>query len=192
MKSTPNTPGAKAGLQVGDVIVAVNGNPVEDENSFRIQVAGMAPGTKVELRIVRNGEEQTVPVTLGENTEIARALRGRNGENPGGEQGGGEASALSGVQVQSISPDIQQRLGLPAKVTGVVVTDVAESSSAAEAGLQEGDVIQLVNHKKVSNPSDFDAAVKSVGSRQVLLLVYRTLQSGQGVSRFIVIQNPGK
>jgi Do/DeqQ family serine protease len=188
----PNTPGAKAGLQVGDVIVAVNGTPVQDENSFRIQVAGMAPGTRVELSIVRNGEQMTVPVTLAENTQLARALRGRNGQGPGSDQGGGEASALAGVQVDSLSPDIQQKLGLPARVTGVVVTDVAEGSSAAEAGLQEGDVIERVNHQKVSSPSDFDAAVKTSGNRQVLLLVYRTIQGGGGVSRFIVVPNQGK
>jgi serine protease Do len=189
----PNTPGAKAGLQVGDVIVAVNGNLVQDENSFRLQVAGMAPGTKVELRIVRNGEEQTVPLTLGENTQLARALRGRRGQGPGGDQGGGgEVSALAGVQVDSLTQDIQQKLSLPTRVTGVVVTDVAEGSVAAEAGLQEGDVIERVNHQKVTSPSDFDAAVKASGNRQVLLLVYRNVQGGQGVSRFIVIQNQSK
>ena len=189
----PNTPGAKAGLQVGDVIIAVNGNPVQDENSFRLQVAGMAPGTKVELRIVRNGAEQTVPVTLGENTQLARALRGRRGQGPGGDQGGGgEASALAGVQVDSLTPDIQQKLSLPTKVTGVVVTDVAEGSGAAEAGLQEGDVIERVNHQKVTSPADFDTAVKASGNRQVLLLVYRGVQGGQGVSRFIVVPNQSK
>jgi S1-C subfamily serine protease len=186
----PNTPGGKAGLQVGDVIVAVNGNPVQDENSFRIQIAGMAPGTKVDLHIVRNGEELAVPVTLGENTQYAKALRGRNGQGPGDQ--GGETSALAGVQVDSISQALAQKLNLPARVTGVVVTDVAEGSSAAEAGLQEGDVIELVNHRKVASPSDFDAAVKTSGNRQVLLLVYRSDQRGNGGSRFIVVPNPTK
>jgi Do/DeqQ family serine protease len=178
----PNSPGAKAGLQVGDVIVAVNGNLVQDENSFRLQVAGMAPGSRVELRISRSAAEQTVPVVLGENTQYAKIQRGgRNGQGPGGDQGG-EASALAGVQVDSISPELQQKLNLPARMTGVVVTDVAEGSAAGEAGLQEGDVISLVNHRKVTNPSDFDAAVKT--SNQVLVLVYRN-----GASRFVVIPN---
>jgi Do/DeqQ family serine protease len=185
----PNSPGAKAGLQVGDVIVAVNGNPVQDENSFRIQIAGMAPGTTVQLRIERNGQESTVPVTLGENTEYAKALGGRNGRNPGGEEGGA-ASALPGVQVDSISPDLQQRLNLPARVTGVVVTGVEEGSVAGEAGLQEGEVIERVNHQKVTTPAEFDAAVKAAGGNQVLLLVYHTDQQGNGAARFIVI--PGQ
>jgi len=185
----PNSPGAKAGLQVGDVIVAVNGNPVQDENSFRIQIAGMAPGTTVQLRIERNGQESTVPVTLGENTEYAKAQGGRNGRNPGGEEGGA-VSALPGVQVDSLSQDLQQRLNLPARVTGVVVTGVEDGSVAGEAGLHEGDVIERVNHQKVTNPSEFDAAVKAAGGNQVLLLVYSSDQQGNGAARFIVI--PGQ
>ncbi len=185
-----DSPGGRAGLQVGDVIVAVNGNPVQDENSFRIQVAGMAPGTKVDLRIVRNGEEQTVPLTLGENTEYGKT-RGGNHEGSGS-PAEGAASALDGVQVDSISSDIQQKLNLPTRITGVVVTDVAEGSSAAESGLQEGDVVERVNHQKVSNLSDFNAAVKASAGHQVLLLVYRSDQQGNGASRFIVIQNPNK
>jgi S1-C subfamily serine protease len=187
----PNSPGAKAGLQVGDVIVAVNGNPVQDENSFRIQIASFAPGTRVDLSIVRDGAEQKVPVTLGENTQIANALRGRNGENPGGEEGG-STSALAGVQVDNLTQDIQQKLRLPASVTGVVVTDVAEGSAAGEAGLREADVIERVNHQKVTSPSTFDEAIKAAGNRQVLLLVYSSDGRGNGGSRFIVIQNASK
>jgi len=188
----PNSPGAKAGLQVGDVIVAVNGTPVTDENSFRIQIAGMAPGTKVDLGIVRNGAELTVPVTLGENREYAKALeREGRGHGQGGEEGGA-ASALAGVQVDSLSQDIQEKLRLPSHVTGVVVTDVDEGSAAAEAGLQEGDVIQLVNHRKVTSPAEFDAAVKAAGGHQLLLLVYKGDGQGNGASRFIVVPNSGK
>ena len=188
----PNSPGAKAGLQVGDVIVAVNGTPVTDENSFRIQIAGMPPGSKVELRIVRNGSELTVPVTLGENREYAKALEG-GGRNRGqGGNEGGAASALAGVQVDNLSQDVQEKLRLPSHVTGVVVTDVDEGSAAAEAGLQEGDVIQLVNHRKVTTPAEFDAAVKAAGGHQLLLLVYKSDGQGNGASRFIVVPNGGK
>ena len=187
----PGTPGDKAGLKVGDVITAVNGTSVQDENSFRLQVAGYAPGTKIDLRIVRNGQEMTVPVVLGENKEYAKLLN-RNGQGGGNDQNEGTASAMQGVQVDSISSDLQQRLNLPAKVTGVVVTDVAEGSAAAEAGLQEGDVIERVNHQKVASPSEFDAAVKAGGAKPVLLLVFRGDQRGGGVSRFIVVQNSSK
>jgi S1-C subfamily serine protease len=75
-------------------------------------------------------------------------------------------------------------------VTGVVVTGVEDGSVAGEAGLQEGEVIERVNHQKVTTPAEFDAAVKAAGGNQVLLLVYHTDQQGNGAARFIVI--PGQ
>src|SRR5579884_3264438 len=150
---SPNSPGAKAGLKVGDVIVAVNGNPVEDENAFRLEIAGMAPGSKVNLKVLRDGHEMEVPVTLGENREFAKARRGNNGEQ-GGNENQGQQSALSGVSVDNITLDVKQQLQLPANITGVVVTNVDEGSAASDAGLQEGDVIQRVNHQKVTTVDD--------------------------------------
>jgi serine protease Do len=180
-----NSPGAKAGLKVGDVIVAVNGTPVDDENAFRLQIAGTSPGSRVNLKIMREGHEMDVPVTLGENREFARkGRRGANGDQ-GQEQSEGQQSALSGVSVDNISPDVKQQLQLPANIAGVVVTSVEDASGAAEAGLQEGDVIQRVNHEKVTSVDDFDKAVKAAGSRQLLLLVYNAQARG---SRFIVVQ----
>jgi serine protease Do len=184
---TPNSPGAKAGLKVGDVIVAVNGNSVQDVNSFRLEIAGMAPGTRVELKVLRDGNEMNVPVTLAENREYAKLNRNENGE--GGPQGNdqGTQSALSGVSVDNVSPDVQRQLQLPANITGVVVTAVDDGSAASDAGLQEGYVIQRVNHQKVTSVDDFNRAIKAAGNHQILLLVY----DNQGrASRFIVI--PGR
>jgi len=169
---SPNSPGAKAGLKVGDVITAVNGTPVQDVNSFRLDVAGMAPGTRVNLKIMRDGQNMDVPVTLGENREFARRNHGENGEQGGESQNEGQASALNGVSVDSVSADVQRQLQLPANITGVVVTNIEDGSAASDAGLQEGDIIQRVNHQKVTTPDEFDKAVKAAGGRQILLLVY--------------------
>jgi Do/DeqQ family serine protease len=181
---TPGSPGAKAGLKVGDVITAVNGTPVQDVNSFRLQVAGMPPGTKANLKILRDGHEMDVPVTLGENREYAKNRRGSNNEQ-GGDQNQGQQSALNGVSVDNLSSDVKQQLQLPANVAGVVVTAIEDGSAASDAGLQEGDVIQRVNHQKVTTVDEFDAAVKAAGSKQILLLVY-TPQAH--ASRFVVVQ----
>ena len=88
----PNSPAAKAGLKVGDVITAVNGNPVEDVNAFRLQVAGFAPGTTVHLKVDRNGQTLDLPVTLGEFNLEAED----KGDNEGNLPGGGEKGALQG------------------------------------------------------------------------------------------------
>jgi S1-C subfamily serine protease len=73
----PNSPAKKAGLQVGDVITAVNGNPADDVNSFRLQVAGFAPNTTINLKVERNGQALTVPVTLAARRALCMAYRFR-------------------------------------------------------------------------------------------------------------------
>ena len=89
---------------------------------------------------------------------------------------------MDGVQVDGSTPDIAEQLSLPAGTHGVVVTQVDPDSTAAEAGLQRGDVIQEVNHKPVTNPDQFRAAIHAAGDQEMLLLVNRG-----GVTAFIVI-----
>ncbi len=177
----PNSPAKKAGLQVNDVITAVNGNPAEDVNSFRLQVAGFAPNTTINLKVERNGQSINVPVTLGEfNLEA---------ENKGGPEGNlpnsGEKGALKGVSVQALTPDLRQELQTPEGTQGVVITDVDPDSSASAAGLQQGDIIVQVDRKPVASVSEFNAAVKAGASRESTLLLVKT---GQG-TRFVVVPN---
>jgi serine protease Do len=179
----PNSPAKQAGLKVGDVITAINGAPVTDVNQFRLQVAGMAPGTKADLKIVRDGHDQNVNVVLAEMK--GRNLKGGDDgdDDQGMSPGTGEKGALPGVSVQVISPDLQQQLQLPSNVHGVVVTDVDQSSRAADAGLQQGDVIEQVNKKPVNTVAEFNAAVKAGGVNGSTLLL---VQRGQGAV-FIVV-----
>ncbi len=176
----PNSPGAKAGLQVEDVILALNGQKIDDWQAFRLQVASLPPGTKINLKVLRNGQRMDVPLTLGENDQMQASGRG-----PRGGPGGGEQSGLSGVQVQSITPDIAQQLGLPEGTKGVVVTDVDAGSAAAEAGLQPNDVIERVNRQVVTNAGEFDRAVRQGGNQGGTLLLVRRGQ----VSQFVVVPN---
>jgi Do/DeqQ family serine protease len=180
----PNSPAKTAGLKVGDVITAVNGTPVSDVNQFRLQIAGMAPGTRIDLRVFRDGHEENVPVTL---TELKNQnARGDNDqEEQGLNTGEGQKGALPGVSVQALNSDLRQQLQLPASAHGLVVTDVDQSSRAADAGLQQGDVIEQVNRRPVNTVAEFNAAVRAGNPNgSTLLLVHR----GQG-SMFIVVQN---
>jgi serine protease Do len=175
----PNTPAAKAGLQPGDVITALNGQPVEDLQAFRVKIAGMAPGAVANLSVFRNGSQTQIPVTLG---------TAKLDQNSGVEEqdnnlpGRGEKGALSGVSVQGLTSDIRQQLQLPEGTTGVVVTDISADSPASEAGLQQGDIIVQVNRKKVTSVDQFNAAVRQGNSGSTLLLVKRG-----GGSTFIVV-----
>jgi serine protease Do len=180
----PNTPASKAGLQVGDVITSVDGTPVSDVNQFRLQVAGMAPGTKVNLKVLRSsGHEENVALTLAEMKN-----QNANGQDDQDDQGiapgSGEKGALPGVSVQGVTPDLRRQLQLGNNVHGVVVTDVDQSSRAADAGLQQGDVVESVNRKPVNTVADFNAAVRAGSSNgSTLLLVHRG-----GGALFIVVQ----
>jgi serine protease Do len=177
----PNSPAERAGLKVGDVVTGVNGDPVEDVNAFRLLVAGFAPNTTIHLKVARSGQSLDVPVTLGEfNLEAEN--KGERGNNV---PKGGEKGAMSGVSVQTLTPDIRRELQVPEGTSGVVITDVDDDSPAAQAGLQQGDVIMQVNHRAVSNVADFNRAVRESGSRESTLLL---VKRGQG-TQFVVVPN---
>lgn len=182
-KVDPNTPAEKAGVKEGDVVTKVNGQQVVDVQGLRNTIASLAPGTNVALQIYRSGTPMEMHVTLGERPADLEARANRPGR--GGNQGGsGQQSGLSGVSVDNITPDVAQQLQLPRTTTGVVVTDVDESSAAAEAGLQQGDIIEQVNKQPVKTVSDFDRLVSQSQGGTTLLLVNRG-----GVRNFVAIES---
>jgi serine protease Do len=176
---TPNSPAAKAGLQRGDVILQLNGQPITGPSDLSVHIAEMAPGTVVHLQVFRNGQEKTMDVTLGEYPE-----KGAAKSTPGGEEQP-EAAALKGVQVQNLTPDVARQLNLPPSTTGVIVSQVDPNSAAAEAGLQRGDIIQEVNRKPVHNMDEYRAALSGLANQPVLLLV-----NHGGTTLYVVI--PGQ
>jgi serine protease Do len=157
-------PGGKAGLQKGDVIVTLDGVPVEDSRTLRLHIASMAPGQTVQLGIERNQNKMTISVTLGQLPDAPEQASAEGAEAP---------SALAGVDVDNLSPEIAGQLSLPQDTRGVVVTAVDPSSAAAEAGLARGDVIEEVNRQPVTSVDQYNRAVKAANGQEVLLLVNR-------------------
>jgi len=162
---TPNSPAAKAGLQRGDIILQLNGQPVNGSGELSVRIAQLAPGSVAHLQVFRKGQEKDLDVTLGEYPEKGNAA------NRGPENEEGTPAALKGVQVQNLTADIARQLNLPPTTTGVVILDIDPSSAAAEAGLQRGDVIQEVNRKPVHNLQEYHQALEGTDNHQVLLLV---------------------
>lgn len=161
---SPNSPAQRAGLQSGDVILAANGKPVIESNQLRMDISMMATNQPLKLQIFRNGRTLDVNAQTAEmpGTPVERA----SSDN------GNSGNSMKGVSVESLSPDVAQQAGVAPGTTGVVVTGVDPASAAASSGLREGDVIQEVNHSKVTNPDDFASAMqKSKGDS--LLLVNR-------------------
>jgi len=173
---SPNTPASKAGLQKGDVIVKLDGQPVSDYVDLRLRISQMAPGTSVKLDVWRDGKTQNYTVALGELPEKAEAE-----ESSGTESGGG----LEGVEVDELTPEIAQQLNLGAGAHGVVVTSVDPSSPAAAAqpAIGRGDVIAEINHKPIRSVSDYKQAVAAAANQPLLLLV-----NHGGVTGYSVVQ----
>jgi S1-C subfamily serine protease len=173
-------PAERAGIQRGDVIVGLNGQPVDDSNSLRNRIAGTQPENEVNVTFLRNGKEQSAKVTLGELTSA-----NARGESDGG-SGDSSSPGKLGMTVQALTADLARQLRLPPTTQGVVITDLDPAGPAAEASLQQGDVIEEVNRQPVKSPSDLASAIDKAGQRPVLLLVnrrgnnfYATIRPGQ-------------
>jgi len=162
---TPDSPAAHSSLKQGDIIVAVNGQPVADASQLRTKIGMLDPNQTVHLKVLRNGTAQDVAVTLGEYpTKVERASIDKPSSD----------TSLQGVTVESLTPDAAQELKIPATTKGVVVSEVDPGSHADEAGLKPGDVIQQVNHQAVTNMREYTQAVgASKKDDSVLLLVDR-------------------
>jgi serine protease Do len=170
---TPGSPAAKAGIERGDIILELNGQPVNQPDDLSLNISELSPGSTVHLKISRNGATRTVDVTLDELTESAE-------KSAPGQPG---TPALQGVQVQNMTPAVARDLGISPTTSGVVVTSVDPSSAAASAGLQEGDVIQEVNRKPVRDVAQYNRTLAASGHQSVLLLVRR----GEA-THFIVVE----
>jgi serine protease Do len=168
-------PAAKAGIEAGDVITAVNGAAVKDARELARQISGMAPGASVKLTVLRKGGEKAISLTLGQlpNEREARAETGR------GESGGTDVPRLG----LTLAPAGQVA---GSGNEGVVVTNVDPNGAAADHGFKTGDVILDVAGKKVGNPGDVRDAVRDAqkdGKRTVLMRV----KSGDG-TKFVAFR----
>ena len=173
----PDTPAAKAGLKKGDVILKLNGQPVESAEDLTLRISQSAPGSSANIQFSRDGHTQNVDVKLMELDEKAENVRG------GGNEGEDSGAGLEGVNVQALTPEIAQQLNLSSGTRGVVVTSVDPSSAAAEAGVQRGMVVQEVNHKPVNSIDEYKRALAGSHGTVLLLVNY------SGVTSYIAIES---
>jgi serine protease Do len=166
----PDGPAQRAGVRPGDIILAVNGVHMDDSNALRNYIAGAAPGTEVNLTVMRDGRQEHLQMRLAELPV--------NGTAAGPSTGTGAGHGQLGVTIEPLTPETARRLGLSSGTRGVVVTDVDPSGPAADADIQPNDVILQVNHQPVTNTAEFRAALQRSGTRPALLLVSR---SGQNI-----------
>jgi len=160
----PNTPGAKAGLKNGDVILALDGKPVNDAGELQVAVGQKTPGTTIKLDIMRNGKDMTVPVTL-------ESMNHKNGDDESASNQNGKPRW--GLGLGDLTPDVRQQLQVPDNLKGAVIGNVQPGSPADNAGLQNGDIILEVNRKPVTSAADASQDLRSVEQgKDALVLVY--------------------
>jgi serine protease Do len=162
----PESPAEKAGFKQYDVIIEVNGQPVEDSNDLRFKIADIEPGKKITIRIVRDGKEMTLTPTVEElETE------GEKGQAPDSEKD-------VGLSLSPMTPSLARRYGYRT-TEGLLITEVRPYSEAAKARLTTGDIIIEVNRKKVASVREFENILKKTPSGEEIILLIRREGDGQ-------------
>jgi serine protease Do len=160
---TPGGPADKAGIRRGDVIVEFNGNEIGEMQDLPKMVARYSPKDRARVKIIRNGKEETLWVTVGEMPDDLTASV-KTGE---------DMEKNLGLTVQEINPRVKRELGIE-EDKGVVVAGVEEGSLAYDAGIRQGDVILEVNKKPIQNLDDYRKAVETFkAGKSALFLVKR-------------------
>ncbi|MGI8840327.1 MAG: Do family serine endopeptidase [Caulobacteraceae bacterium] len=162
----PGGPAQRAGLQPGDVVVAVNGQPVTSNNEMTREVAKIHAGDVARLDLFRAGKERTVDIHTGlRPSEAQLALNGGSGDEEDGVSPGNEGAKAApnapilGMYLAPIDPAARQQYSIAAAVHGVLVGGVKGTSDAGEKGLHRGDVIVRAGDREVASAADVSAAV---------------------------------
>ena len=159
----PDSPGAKAGLQVGDVITAVDGQKVNDAGELQVSVGQRQPGTKITVDLLRNGKSMSVSLTL----------EGVEKDSEDASNAPGQGKMRWGIGIADLTPDMRNQIQAPHSVEGAVVERVQPGSPADNAGLQQGDVILEVDRHKVRSAAEVKEELSKIPSGQdALLLVW--------------------
>jgi serine protease Do len=161
------SPARAAGVRQGDVIVAVDGRPVERVGQFQRMIATRQPGETVRLEVIRYGDRRSVEVRLMEAPTAGEEARA---QAPAPAAPNAETATQLGVGVSVLTPELARRYELPANSTGLVVTEVANYSAAARYGITEGTRIQAVDGQEVGDVASFRRAVGRKGAGDVLSL----------------------
>jgi serine protease Do len=175
----PNSPGEKAGLKVGDVIIELNGKAVTDAGELQVEVGQKQPGTTLQLKALRDGKSVNMPVIL---EAMGKADHGTESADAG------HGKPRWGLGLADLTPDLRQQLHAADNLHGAVVEQVMPGSPADNAGLQSGEVITEVDRHPVHSAADVQKALSSIPKdSDALVLVwskggstFRVLHSTQG------------
>jgi serine protease Do len=177
----PGSPAARAGLKSGDVITAVDRQPVDSASRLSLAVGETSPGANLTLDVLHDGRVEHVDVTTVSKTAGDR----RNGEDSSSASTD-DQGVLNGVAVGDIDGSARRELNLPDRLSGAIITSVDPASAAARAGLREGDVILEINHHPVGSANGAVDLSASATERKTLVKLW-----SHGSTVFVVVDETG-
>jgi len=167
------SPAQKAGLQRGDCLLSLNNIAVKDVDGFREIMAELNPGDNARIIYVRDGQKDTVYVTLANSSAVTT-------------RASGEDDSQWGLSLAVLSSDLRTSLRIPGDIDGIVILSVTPGGLADEAGLQAGDVITGIDNTPITDMSDFFAAIAAGDDNIALLDIY-----SKGQLRFVALDSTG-
>ena len=155
---TKDSPAEKAGIKKGDFIFEMNGKEIENTTDLRNHIASAAPGTKIKLKIFREGKKIELKVKLGklEANKVAPEIQNK-------------LEKLFGFKVEPFNEQLAEKYGLDKSLHGVMVTKINRGSSAYRAGLKTGDLIVAVNQQKIDDIEAFNDFVNDLKKGDTVL-----------------------
>jgi len=181
--TVPDSPAARAGVRQGDVIVAINGKDIADTHDVTRRVASLPAGKSASFTVLRDGQRQSVNVTIGAKKDAQ--LAANIDPQAGGPAGATATIKAMGLGLTALTPDVRRAYNIDESIQGVLVTQVDPDSGAADQGLRPGDIVVSVHNKAVHTPQDIEksvAAAHTAGVKSVLLLV-----STDGTPHFVAV-----
>jgi serine protease Do len=191
----PDMPGAKAGIEPGDIVLKVNGEEVTPDRTLSGIVTDVAPGARIPLEILRRGKRMTLTVTVAKRpaqADLAKAFTPGSDKPDPFDTPGKPVESLAetalGLQLLDMTADIAQRIGVPETTGGVVVYAVDSASDAANKQLRQRDVILSVNYAEVKSLAGFEAALKAAKAQNRPTVLLQILRPGQPRPVYIPIR----
>jgi serine protease Do len=185
-----DSPAQKAGIRVGDVVVAVNGHTLRDANELRTRVGNLSPGARVELDMVREDHEQTATVTLGRRTDIIDANAGASRESLPSQDETDPVADL-GISLRNLTPALARTAGFSANQQGALITEVSVESDAYRTGeLRRGDLITEADRVEVASEKDFRSVYGRIPSGDSFIVRVLRVENGAVTTFFTALTKP--
>ena len=174
-KAYEDNPAYEAGIRQGDVIINVDGVKISSSRDLTMTIANLRADSKVNIQVIRQGENKTFTVKLGERPDSVEDSQ--FGEEPNGFDD-------LGFMFKRLDKDLAEQLGYPSSIKGLVVTRIDPDSQAAMSGVRTGDLLVEINHKKIIGISDYTGTMRKIEKGQTIYMVFKRGSAHGFVVRF--------